>query len=65
MRCSSKKIKAQYLKAFKATGNVEPETPLSETVERISTIFGTYGSGQNILDEIGVPKVNVSTESIK
>ena len=57
-------MKAQYLKIFKATSNIEPVAPLSEIADRISNIFGAYGSSQNILVEIGVPKIRESQEEL-
>ena len=57
MRLNSKKKKAEFMRAMKATGNIEPTHLLSDIDERISHIFGTYGNGQSIFDEFGVPEL--------
>lgn len=52
MRLNAKK-KAVYLKAYRATGNKHIPITLSDNDIRISSLFGKYGTGLNIVRELG------------
>ncbi|XP_031777731.1 uncharacterized protein LOC100679979 [Nasonia vitripennis] len=56
MRLSAKSQKAQFNRAWNKTGHDEQTIVLSSNNERISGIFGKYGSGVNIGRELGFSK---------
>ena len=54
MRLSAKSKAVHYFKMFRRTGNVKPKFSLNDFEERISKIFGKYGTGLPIIEEAGI-----------
>lgn len=64
MRLKSKQATAMYMKALRRTGNIEPECYPTKIENRISKIFGKYGTGLSIIKEAGIPpRKGMSQES--
>ena len=64
MRLSAKSRKATFLTSYNKTGHSNNNINLADKDERISNIFGTYGSGVNIGMELGFPNKNDKCENI-
>lgn len=56
MRLNAKSRKAKYCMALRKTGNSAPNISLNSNEERISQIFGKYGTGINFGQELGFKK---------
>ncbi|OXU21427.1 hypothetical protein TSAR_000025 [Trichomalopsis sarcophagae] len=57
MRLNAKLNKATFLKALNRTGHDTPDAELNENDERISQIYGTYGTGMSIRRELGFKRI--------
>ena len=53
MRLNAKTRKATFLASLNKTGHNNPVNDLSEQEGRISAIYGQYGTGLNIIQEMG------------
>lgn len=56
MRLNAKHKKARFYTAFHKTGHVTPTINLQLNDERISQIYGKYGTGVNLGQELGFSK---------
>lgn len=54
MRRSSRSRKVAYLFRMNKTGNNNPQVKLRETDERVTSLFGKYGLGLNVITELGI-----------
>lgn len=57
MRLNAKLKKATFLKALNRTGHDTPDAELNENDERISQIYGTYGTRMSIGRELGFKRI--------
>ena len=64
MRLSAKSKKAAFLTPYNRTGLNNNNKNLSEKDERITSIFGIYGTGVSIGKELGFPNKNDECETI-